>query len=55
MLKSLIAWFRVPRGTKLITKGYGLDEKQQRYISDLYQWQEESKKSKVILGGAIED
>jgi hypothetical protein len=34
-------------------KGYGLNEDQQKAIADLWAWQEQSMRSKVVLGGPV--
>ncbi|MBL7106109.1 MAG: hypothetical protein ISS77_00690 [Phycisphaerae bacterium] len=34
-------------------KGYGLDQRQQEAIADLWAWQEASLKSDIVLGGPI--
>jgi len=34
-------------------KGYGLNKDQQKAIADLWIWQEQSLRSKIILGGPL--
>ncbi|MBM4017584.1 MAG: hypothetical protein FJ288_04515 [Planctomycetes bacterium] len=34
-------------------RGFGLNEDQQKAIADLWAWQEQSLRSKIILGGPI--
>jgi hypothetical protein len=34
-------------------RGYGLNEEQQKAIADLWSWQEQSLRSKIILGGPL--
>ena len=34
-------------------RGYGLNDEQQKAIADLWSWQEQSLRSKIILGGPL--
>jgi len=34
-------------------KGYGLNQDQQKAIADLWAWQEQSLRSKIVLGGPV--
>ncbi|MGB2614141.1 MAG: hypothetical protein WBE06_05450 [Phycisphaerae bacterium] len=34
-------------------QGFGLDKDQQKAIADLWAWQEQSLRSKIILGGPV--
>ena len=34
-------------------KGYGLNKDQQKAIADLWAWQEQSLRSKIVLGGPV--
>jgi len=34
-------------------QGFGLDKDQQKAIADLWAWQEQSLRSKIVLGGPV--